>query len=228
MANKYKILPIPDDAAWDRKGGIWLRFKRLFWKFFNDTKFEKFISTFLFHKIDDFIQGLVNFSKWYKIIWFDRNWDWRYIYEILEKKLYLQREELVKANRHEDIQRDNKYLTITLNLIDKIKDEFYHMEYFDYQELGEWIFTPTGDKIYNPITNEEEETSTLDIPLISEKYDEFLDKYKSSVRYVKKNVNPEYWKDKKGLVMHVANHNEEKARKLLFKVIESQICHWWD
>jgi 23S rRNA pseudoU1915 N3-methylase RlmH len=90
------------------------------------------------------------------------------------------------------------------------------MEHLDYSET-EFDFIPVED---NPNLKEMKKT------VLSENYDEFLKKYPSSVRKVLKENGKDLEKDT--LCLFVARHNQEKARKLLFKLLEQKIERWWD
>lgn len=219
MDNKYKKLKLPDDTAWERADkNYYVRFKRFMWKKAEDTIFEDVVDK-TFDFIRNLQEGMTNYKNWYKIIWKDRNWDQSYIYTILEHKLFLQRNELVGSNRNMSTDEYNRDITIALNLIDKLKDGFYSGEYSDYDDT-EIVFTPIEGK----------DASTVDIITKSENYDEYLSKYKATVRklsVIHKN-NSSILSNKKTLVMYVAQYNEDKARKLLFKLLHDKIERWWD
>ena len=38
----------------------------------------------------DFIKGIKNLKKWFRVVWKDRNWDSHYIFEIMIHKLKAQ------------------------------------------------------------------------------------------------------------------------------------------
>jgi hypothetical protein len=190
----YKKLTVPNDSAWDRNP-LW---RSLHWR------------------IRYFLTGVKNIFRWVPTLYRDRDWDGWHIYTILQKKIEFQREEIIYANRHTEIDRDNRDMTITLNLLERVKEEYYGMEYLDYCET-EFDFIPVDN---NPNLKEMKKT------VLSENYDEFLKKYPSSVRKVlKENGNK---LEKEDLCRLVARHNQEKARKLLFKLLEQKIERWWD
>ncbi len=193
MKNYKKLIP-PNDSAWDRN---WL-WRNLHWR------------------VRYFITGVKNIVKWMPTIYKDKDWDGWYIYNILQKKIEFQRKEIVYANRHTEIDRDNRDMTIALNLLERVKEEYYGMEHLDYSET-EFDFIPVED---NPNLKEMKKT------VLSENYDEFLKKYPSSVRKVLKENGNDLEKDT--LCHLVARHNQEKARKLLFKLLEQKIERWWD
>jgi hypothetical protein len=189
----YKQLPIPKDTAWDRN----TLYGKLHWR------------------IKSFLTGCKNVIRWSPTIFKDRDWDQWHIYNVLQKKIEFQRQELINANRHTDINRDNRDMTIVLNLIERVNNGFYGVEYLDYSE-SKFRFEPIeGDNEYY----------TMEQDVISENYDEYIKKYQSSVRKVLKE-NPDL--DKKDLCFWVARHNEEKAHDLLHRILKERIRYWWD
>jgi hypothetical protein len=106
-------------------------------------------------------------------------------------------------------------MTIVLNLIERVNEGFYGVEYLDYSE-SKFRFEPIeGDDEYY----------TMEQDVISENYDEYIKKYQSSVRKVLKE-KPDL--DKKDLCFWVARHNEEKAHDLLHRMLKERIRYWWD
>ena len=190
----YEKLIVPNDSAWDRN---WL-WRNLHWR------------------VRYFITGVKNIFKWIPTLYKDKDWDGWYIYNILQKKIEFQRKEIVYANRHTNVDRDNRDMTIALNLLERVKEEYYGMEHLDYSET-KFDFIPVED---NPNLKEIKKT------VLSENYDEFLKKYPSSIRKVLKENGNDLEKDT--LCNLVARHNQEKARKLLFKLLEQKIERWWD
>ena len=189
----YKPLIIPEDTAWDRN----TLYGKLHWR------------------IRYLIDGIKNIIRWMPTMYHDRDWDQWHIYNVLQKKIEFQRKELINANRHTDINRDNRDMTIVLNLIERVNEDFYGVEYLDYSE-SKFRFEPIeGDDEYY----------TMEQDVISENYDEYIKKYQSSVRKVLKE-KPDL--DKKDLCFWVARHNEEKAHDLLHRILKERIRHWWD
>ena len=193
----YKKLTIPEDSVWNRKG-ISARIWRI-----------------LPLGIRSFLTGCKNVIRWSPTIFKDKDWDQWHIYNILQKKIEFQRQELINANRHTDINRDNRDMTIVLNLIERVKEDYYGIEYLDYSETK---FR------FDPIEGDNEHYS-LEQDVISENYDEYIKKYPSSVRKVLKE-KPDL--NKKDLCFWVAQHNEEKAHDLLHKVLKEKMRGWWD
>ena len=193
----FKPLIIPEDSAWNRKtlsARIW---RILHWR------------------IRYFLIGCKNIIKWSPTLFKDKDWDDWYIFTILQKKIEFQRKEIIYANRHVDVDIDNRDMTIVLNLIERVKEEYYGVEYLDYSET-KFRFEPIeGDTKYYSIERD----------IISENYDDYLKKYPSSVRKVLKQ-KPDL--SKQDLCFWVAKHNEEKAHDLLFKILKERMRGWWD
>jgi hypothetical protein len=193
----YEKLTIPEDSAWNRKGvSAWI-WRNLHWR------------------IRYFIGGIKNIFRWIPTLYQDKDWDEWYILTILQKKIEFQRKEIIYANRHIDVDRDNRDMTIVLNLIERVKDEYYDTEYLDYEE-SEFRFEPVEDN---------KSLCSLEVDVLSERYDEFLKKYKSSVRKVLKQ-KPDL--NKKDLCFYVSKNNQERAHNLLFKILKERMRWWWD
>jgi hypothetical protein len=165
-------------------------------------------------KIRNFLIGCKNIIKWTPTLFKDRDWDQYHIYTILQKKIEFQRKEIVYANRSTTVWQDNRDMTIILNLLQRVKNGFYENEHIDYYESNVEFIPVEG-------TNLKE----MKFEVLSERYDEYLNKYKSSVRKV---LKKEGELDKETLCILVARHNQEKARKLLFNILNERIEGWWD
>ena len=190
----YKQLPIPEDSAWERT----TLFGKLHWR------------------IRNFLTSCNNLIKWFPTIWNDRDWDGHYILKILQKKIEFQRKELVNANRHTRIESDNRDMTLALNLLERVKEEYYSLECMDYWD-SEIVFDDVPE---NP------ELKSIEVNTTTERYDEYLSKYPSSVRALTKEHGEEL--DKQRLCLMVSNYNHTKANKLLFRVLEERLAFWWD
>ena len=193
----YEKLTIPEESAWNRKGlsaHIW---RNTHWR------------------IRYFIGGIKNIFRWIPTLYKDKDWDEWYIYTILQKKIEFQRKEIIYANRHMEVDRDNRDMTIVLNLIERVKEEYYGTEYLDYSESKFRFELIEGDR----------DLYSMEEDVISETYDDYLKKYPSSVRKVLKE-KPDL--NKKDLCFYVSKHNQERAHNLLFKILKERMRWWWD
>ena len=175
-----------------------------------------------YHKF--FIQGVKNISYWFPVIWKDRDWDGHYIFEILQHKLVAQANYIGKRDFHTRAQLDAKRMRLCVKLIKKVQEEDYTMEYMDYAKDRVW-FTPCEDREGSSLYNSEE---------VWEKYDEYFKKYPLVYKRVLKGegvftLNGRNDSDMKRVIaQNIAHLNHDRARKLLFKIMEENIEGWWD
>ena len=115
-----------------------------------------------------------------------------------------------------DIDRDNRYMTLALNLLERVREEHYSLECMDY-----WDNTISFEDV-----PDNQDLKSIEIETTGERFDEYLNKYPSSVRAVikERGVND----DKKTLCLLVSYYNHNKANKLLFRVLEEKLAQWWD
>jgi hypothetical protein len=171
---------------------------------------------------NDLNRGIKKLWYWFPIIWKDRDWDDHYIFEVLKHKLKTQAKYISNNDRHTRAQLDAKRMKLCVSLIQKVQDENYSMEYMDYGKDRVW-FTECKDKPNYSVWNSEE---------VWEKYDDFFKKYPLVYKRVLKGEGPFSLEgredDKKIIAMNVAHINQQRAHKLLFKIMEQNILGWWD
>lgn len=174
-----------------------------------------------YHK--DFINGVKNLFRWFPIIWRDRDWDTSFIFEIMIQKLKNQSDYIGKKDRHTSAKRDAEIMMTCVRLMEKVEQEYYNAEYMDYHESD-----------YNWIDSDEPGYSELEILEKSENFDEYFKKYPSTMRKVLSNpksfdyVQEEYKDKKNTLAMLIARENHNKAKRILFTLMERNIEKWWD
>jgi len=170
----------------------------------------------------DFKIGIKNIIYWFPIIWKDRNWNHRYIFDIFAHKLKVQAEYIGKYGLHLNNWKDERDMMTCVRLIEKIKDEWYSMEYMDYHKTEHW-FEPCEDK---------PGYSTWESRELEENFDDYFSKYPLIYKRVMNGegvFNREGREDDKQIIaMNIAKINHERARKLLFKIMEQKIEGWWD
>jgi len=173
-----------------------------------------------YHK--DFINGVKNLWKWFPTIWKDRDWDHSFIFDIIIQKLKNQYNYIGKRDYHTRAKRDAEVMMTCVRLLEKVKVEEYGIEYLDY-EVSDWNFVPCKD---NP------GYSTLEVDRISENFDDYFKKYPRQYKRVMNGevsrFNRPVNKDKHSIAMEIAHENHERARRLLFKLLEQNIEKWWD
>ena len=183
----------------------------LWWKF--DGKYM--------HK--EFARGVKNLWRWFPTIWKDRDWDDSFIFEILRVKLEHQAKYIGGRGIHVSAKRDAEKMRLVAKLIQLQKDDFYSMEYMDYHNT-EYDFVPT---------DETEKWFRMEDTLISENFDDYFKKYPRQYKKVLSGELNRYGKeidetDKQRIAMEIAHENQERCRKLIFKIMSDEILHWWD
>ena len=165
------------------------------------------------YKLKQFFKRIQNLFRWFPIIWKDQDWDDFYIFEILKFKLKNQAKYIGYHDRHMSAKRDAEIMMLCVRLIEKVQDEWYGREYFDYQESEfKFVNSKTHPGSYE-----------MEIKEISERYDEYFKKYPLIYRMV-----PDLNAPKDRIAFHIAKINEERAHKLLFTILEQNIRRWWD
>jgi hypothetical protein len=177
-----------------------------------------------YHK--DFYRGIKNLIKWFPVIWKDRDWDSSYIFKIMEHKLTLQSKGIGGRGIMMNSKRYAEIMSTCVRLMEKIREEYYHMEYMDYHQTDYW-FEDIPDK---------PGFSTWESELKSENFDDYFKKYPLIHKRVVEGGEGIFpaieegseTEKKQRIAMNIAHINHDRARKLLFKIIESQIERWWD
>jgi len=189
-------------------------FRRIYLWWVHDGKY--------YHKY--FKEGVKNLWYWIPVIWKDRHWDGYYIFEILQHKLEAQANYIGRRDFHTRAQQDARRMRLCVKLIKKVQEEDYPMEYMDYAKDRVW-FTDVEDRPGSSLYNSEE---------VWEKYDEYFAKYPLVYKRVMKGegVFTLHGRDeadmKRVIAMNIAHLNHDRARKLLFKIMEENIEGWWD
>jgi len=169
--------------------------------------------------ISDTIKGIKNIVKWFPIIWKDRDYDHSYIFTILKKKLRYQADYLEKNNNYISSLRQVQIIRTCIKLIDKINDDYYHMEYTDYHVSSHDWLDYNEDEYLNKGYKEMKTT------LISENFNEYFTKY----RLVYSKLIKLYPNDSKiNLATKIAHQNQKRCKKILFSILENNIENWWD
>lgn len=166
-------------------------------------------------------QGVKNIWYWLPIVWKDRHWDSHYIFEIMMHKIKAQSKYIGECDIHTRAKRDAEIMMTCVNLMKLIQDEFYSGEYSDYHKTKHW-FEPA----------EKEGYSTWESKLLEENFDDYFKKYPLIYKRVLNGEGPfgrEGREDDKQIIaMNIGHINHERARKLLFKLMEENIEGWWD
>jgi hypothetical protein len=144
--------------------------------------------------------------------------------EILKFKLSNQANYISKKDGHTRAQYDAQKMRLCVRLIEKFQEEYYNLEYFDYFNM-DVSFTECVDR---------PDCKKMNTTVTSERFDEYIKKYPSVYRRVLKG---EGWLSiskcedddiKYRIAINIANMNHQRAKKLLFKLLETHIESWWN
>jgi len=168
-------------------------------------------------------RGIKNIWYWLPIIWKDRHWDSHYIFDIMIHKIKAQSKYIGSRDIHTRAKRDAEVMMTCVRLMEKVQDEFYNSEYSDYHKTKHW-FEP-ADK---------EGFSTWESRILREDFDSYIKKYPLIEKRVMNGEGvfsldgEDNLEVKQKLAMNIGHINHERARKLLFKLMEQNIEKWWD
>lgn len=167
-------------------------------------------------------EGVKNIWYWFPIIWKDRHWDSHYIFEIMMHKIKAQSKYIGERDIHTRAKRDAEIMMTCVRLMKLVNDEFYSSEYSDYHKTKHWFADVPGKEGY----------SSWESRLLEENFDDFYKKYPLIYKRV---LNGEgvfgregREDDKQIIAMNIGHINHDRARKLLFKIMEQNIERWWD
>lgn len=173
------------------------------------------------YTISNIKYGFKNIRYWLPVIWKDRNWDDAFIFIILKHKLKVQAQHIGKYGTHLNNWKDKRDMMTCVRLIDKISEEFYSMEYMNYHKAKHWFENVPDKPGY----------STWESCLLEENFDDYFAKYPLIYKRV---MDGEGWlkiedkNDKQKIASNIAHINHDRAKKLLFKIMEQNIENWWD
>ena len=196
IMKRYTKLPIPLDSAWGRK--TWKRYTPIW--------------------LIVIIEGIKNIIKWIPIIYKDKDWDDFFITKMIQKKIEFQREYLVKHNRHMDIDRDNKWMTLVLNLIELEHEDYYLLEHHEYEKCNLKFIESESHPGSFEVEKEVE----------WENLEDYFKKYPNAIRKVKKMYPDRDFEDKDRLAMYLGMYNQKRCRNLIFEILKQKSDMWWD
>lgn len=177
---------------------------RLWWKF--EARY--------YHR--DLIQGVKNLIRWFPTIWKDRDWDDYFLFELLQRKLKHQAKHIRESDFHREAKRDAEIIETCIRLITLVQSEEYNMEYMDYYK-DDFDFVDSDTPSYKE----------LKITEVSENLDEYFAKRKSAYRYVLKHGGIVGNDTKKHIAISMSHYTHNRARKILFRLLERNVERWW-
>jgi hypothetical protein len=170
-------------------------------------------------RIRMFFRTVKNMFRWFPIIWKDEDWDDHFIFEIFKFKLKNQAKYIGNRDFHTRAKRDAEIMNLCVRLMEKIQNDYYSTEHLDFEETSFELV---------PIPNSEnyEMKSTY----ISDTLNDYFNKYPLIYNKVvtKYNLVDDNHVVKYRIAMYMSRINHDRARKLLFKLMEQNIERWWN
>jgi hypothetical protein len=193
------------------------KYDNIFWKVYRWFRWDwKHFHKYLYY-------GIKNLITWFPVIWKDRDWDDYYILEILKFKINKTANSFEKKQRFVGWEDQVRYMRICEKLITLIQDEYYSHEYFDYYD-NKFSFEKTEDSDLFELKSE----------VIKDDLQTYIQKYSHANRVAL--INPKYsvfinsmsGSPNVGMAIAIGMVRHNKAKKLLFNILENKIDYWWD
>jgi len=177
----------------------------LFWKY--DLKYYP----------SRFLRGVKNLIEWFPIVWKDRHYDSHYLMDVMEFKIKKMSEFQGSMNTHVSTKRNVEIMNTVVKLIDKVREETYRHEYYDYFDTKFEFVKVEGKDHY-----------TFEEKVIRDDTQDYIQKYPLTYKQVIS--HPLYKDDKEGRIIPIdmGEIRHEKAKRLLFLLIERNFDKWWE
>jgi hypothetical protein len=125
--------------------------------------------------------GITNLIIYFKVIWYDRNWDQYFLYVLLAKKLERMEIEMKEANNHTDtlevVEQIKEAKEIIIRFRDGIHSDLAHEEYEKKWKRGEIYFVPyQNSKDFSEMKNTADDKLTKE--QLKEKSDDLKEAFK--------------------------------------------------
>ena len=161
----------------------------------------------IFWKIKSFFWRVKNTWSWAKFIWKIRWHEYDAVYEIMKFSLLKTIHAFENARvHHVGMEHDIYYMRLCVKLIERIQSEYYDERAFDELEKRWGKYNTT----IKPIDGDDAFYSMI-IKRELEKTEEDSARYKEDFVRTHK-----YWTNK-----------HEKAKKLLYRILQERLEHWW-
>jgi len=188
--------------------------------------FKRFIADIKYFGISSYIRNIRtsirNLIKWFPIVWRDRDWDHSFTYDAIQFKLEQQAKYLAKRNTFTTTQAYVDHAKTMAKLVERNRNDYYGIEYCDHHE-SEWEFLDIPDK---------PDYKQLEIHIVSEDFDSYFAKYPRVYKQVLAGkIAFKYELDtssKKDVAFAISQYNEQRCKRILFKMLENNLEKLWD
>jgi hypothetical protein len=195
----------------NEKLSLWYKMQ-LFWKY--DLKYYP----------SRFLRGVKNLIEWFSIIWEDRDYDSHYLMVLMKFKIQKMSKLQGSTNSHASTQRNVEIMNTVVRLIDKVVDETYRHEYYDYFE-STFKFVKVERSDNNP---KREDYYSMEEEITRDDTQDYIKKYPRTYKQV---TNHSWYKDDISptmIPMIMGDIRHEKAKRLLYTLMERNVEKWWE
>lgn len=168
----------------------------------------------------DLSRRIKNLWRWFPIIWYDKDYDDHFIFEVLKFKIkntadYTEQRQWFVGYEHEVAR-----MRLCVKLIECVQEEWYGMEYFDHYKT-KFNFVPTEDKDKNG-----DPYYTIHSEIIEDNLDSYFKKYPLTYKRVIAKLGSN--SDRSQIALYIGKENHERAKRLLFNILNKHIENWWE
>lgn len=163
----------------------------------------------------DLGRRIKNLWRWLPIVWNDRDWDDSFIFKILKFKIKNTANYTEQRQRFVGYEHEVARMRLCIRLIERIQEEWYGMEYFDYH-TSTFEFVPIRDT----------DSCEMKSEIIEDNLDDYFKKYP----LIYKRVVADFGSDSNRIqiALHMGHKNHERAKRLMFDILNKHIENWWD
>lgn len=176
------------------------------------------------HLPSRFILGIKNLIEWFPIIWEDRDYDSQYLMYLMKFKIEKMSKAQGLVNSHVSTKRNVEIMNTVVRLIDKVVDETYRHEYYDYVD-STFKFVKVDRTDNDP---KREDYYTMEEEIIRDDTQEYIKKYPRTYKQVTTHSLYKDDLDSKLIPMIMGNIRHEKAKRLLHTLMERNVEKWWE
>lgn len=199
--------------------------------FLKNNKVIDFINSKIHWINYHFFRRIKTIIKWMPILWKDGDFDSSYLFIIMRHKIKFMRDYISKRNFYVGAERDCEIMDLAIRLIDKVQNDWYQTEYFEYHE-SKFDFEEIEEK-----SSDGQKLYRLNDEILEDNFDSFFDKNRLTIKKLSENplyserikeLDLEKSEDKKTLALFISLEKHQKAKRLLFKIMNMHIENWWD
>lgn len=176
------------------------------------------------HLPSRFVLGIKNLIEWFPIIWEDRDYDSQYLMYLMKFKIEKMSKAQGLVNSHVSTKRNVEIMNTVVRLIDKVVDETYRHEYYDYVD-STFKFVKVDRTDNDP---KREDYYTMEEEIIRDDTQEYIKKYPRTYKQVTTHSLYKDDLDSKLIPMIMGDIRHEKAKRLLHTLMERNVEKWWE